>query len=181
MKPLRADENKRNTAIALLALFFTMVILAFGSVPLYRMFCQATGFGGTPKLNVQNATEIKERRIKVRFNTDVAPDLPFIFKSLQREVSVRVGESHLVFFQVENRSNQPIVGWATYNVVPHKAGSFFNKMQCFCFAEQIIPPHQTLQLPVSFYIDPQIMEHRSLDNVTTITLSYSFFRFKGGS
>lgn len=172
-------DDHRNTVVLLFAIVASMVVLAFASVPLYRVFCQATGFGGVPKIAIEAPSTVLSRVIKIRFNTDLSPDLPLHFRALQKELLLNVGDTALAFFEVENVSSEDIVGWATYNIAPHKAGPYFLKMQCFCFSEQIIPAGKKMSLPVSFYIDPKIIHDKSLDGVDVMTLSYTFFRFKG--
>lgn len=155
-----------------------MTALAFASVPLYRIFCQKTGYGGTPQIVYQNATKVSDRLIKIRFNATVQKDLPWKFKPLQNEVTVYAGETGLAFYQVENTSDRPLVGIATYNVTPDKAGLYFNKIECFCFDEQTLPPGQVIDMPVQFFIDPEIDQDPNLKDVTTVTLSYTFFHAK---
>lgn len=171
--------SRRNarTAVVLSAVVAGMVGLSFASVPLYRVFCQVTGFGGTTQVaDVAPGTEASARMIEVRFNADVDPSLPWVFQPVQRSVSVRVGEPRLAYFKARNLSERTIVGTATYNVTPLKAGYYFNKVQCFCFTEQRLEPGQEVEMPVSFFVDPEISEERNLDDVKTITLSYTFFR-----
>ncbi len=170
--------NRRNAALGLMlsGLVFGMVGLAFASVPLYRLFCQVTGLGGTTQVSEAAPAAPGERLIKVRFNADVHRDLPWRFWPEQREVTLRVGEPGLVFYGAENRSGRSIVGTATFNVTPLKAGQYFSKVQCFCFEEQELAPGETARLGISFYVDPAIAQDRNLDEVTAITLSYTFFR-----
>ncbi len=156
-----------------------MLVLAFASVPLYRMFCQATGFAGTPKIGVTAPDTPLKRTVKVRFNADLSPELNWRFKPLQREITVAIGQSSLAFFEVENLSAEDVHGWATYNITPNKAAPYFVKMLCFCFSEQIIPAGAKMNLPVSFYIDPKWVEDHNLDDTQVMTLSYTFFKFKG--
>jgi cytochrome c oxidase assembly protein subunit 11 len=153
-----------------------MVGLAFAAVPLYRLFCQVTGFGGTTQVAETAPAVAGERVIKVRFNADVQRDLPWRFQPEQREVSLRVGEPGLAFYRAENLSERAVTGAATFNVTPLKAGQYFTKVQCFCFDEQKLAPGETARLGVSFFVDPAILADRNLDEVTTITLSYTFFR-----
>lgn len=155
-----------------------MTALAFASVPLYRIFCQKTGYGGTPQLVYQNATKLSDRQITVRFNANVQKDLPWEFRPLQNEITVYAGETGLAFYQVTNTSKEPLVGIATYNVTPEKAGLYFNKIECFCFEEQTLPPGQTVDMPVQFFIHPDLDEDKNLKDVQTVTLSYTFFHAK---
>jgi cytochrome c oxidase assembly protein subunit 11 len=153
-----------------------MTGLAFASVPLYRLFCQVTGYGGTTQVAETAPGQVFERRITVRFNADVNPKLPWHFQPLERAVTLRVGEPGLAFYRAVNLTDQPVRGTATFNVTPLKAGQYFNKTQCFCFDEQRLEAGEAVEMGVSFFIDPAILEDRNLDDVTTVTLSYTFFR-----
>lgn len=174
-----ASDNKRLTTTLVLALLLAMTVLAFASVPLYRIFCQKTGYGGTPKIVAQGAARVVEGRpFKVRFSASTHRDIPWRFKPLQLEMEVLPGQTGLAFYQVTNRSKQPFVGIATYNVTPEKAGKYFNKIDCFCFEEQTLPAGQVVDMPVQFFIDPEIVKDPKLKDVHTITLSYTFFHAK---
>ncbi len=174
---MAADRNGRNTRMALLlaGMVAVMVGVSFASVPLYRLFCQVTGFGGTTQIAASAPSEMGERVIKVRFNADVNPKLPWAFQPAQREVTLRVGESGLAFYRARNLAARPSVGVSTFNVTPQKAGPYFNKVQCFCFEEQTLQPGQEVDMAVSFFVDPAIADDPNLDDVKTITLSYTFF------
>lgn len=175
---MQARANRR-VAFAVTGVVAGMVALAFASVPLYRLFCQVTGYGGTTQRTVQAPAEIGTRTITVRFDANVASrDLGWEFKPLQMEVKARVGEEHLAFYRAANAGSTPTVGMATFNVTPHKAGSYFQKIACFCFAEQELKPGESMDMPVSFFVDPAIEKDPNLKDVTTITLSYTFFRAK---
>jgi cytochrome c oxidase assembly protein subunit 11 len=171
----RAGRNNR-LAMVLAAVVCGMVALAFASVPLYRLFCQVTGFGGTTQVAEAPAGEIGERVIAVRFNADVNPRLPWEFRPEQREIKLRVGEQALAFYRAKNTTAQATVGTATFNVTPAKAGPYFNKVACFCFDEQRLEAGEEVDMGVSFFVDPAIVEDPNLDDVRTITLSYTFFR-----
>lgn len=176
-----AERRRRRTALSVVGVVFGMAGLAFASVPLYRMFCQITGFGGTPQrveAAVGAPAEAIDRFVTIRLNSDVNPGLPWTFHAVENSVRVRVGENALVFYRATNLSSEPVSGQATYNVTPHKAGAYFDKMQCFCFEEQTLKPGQSVEMPVSFFVDPKIVGDRNMDDVKTITLSYSFFRSK---
>lgn len=164
--------------VSLVMLVAGMVMLAYASVPLYKMFCQVTGFGGTTMRADSAPDKIYDRVIKVRFNSDTDPNLAWNFKPEVNEVTVKVGENKLAFFTAENLSNVELTGTATYNVTPLKAGGYFSKIQCFCFNQQTIKPGERIEFPVSFFVNPEIMNDRDLDDVTTITLSYTFFKVK---
>ena len=172
------DVQRRNFATAVL-LFGTvagMVGLAYASVPLYRLFCQITGYGGTTQVATAAPGAVAGRTITVRFDANVAPDLPWRFEPVIPSLKVQVGESALAFYRVRNVSNTPVTGTATFNVTPHLAGSYFAKVECFCFTEQRLGPGETLELPVSFFIDPEILDKPGVKDLGEITLSYTFFR-----
>lgn len=152
-----------------------MVGLSFAAVPLYDMFCRVTGFGGTTQTADAAPEAVGERMIAVRFNSDVSNDVPWRFKPSQLEVKLHVGEVGLAFYTATNQSTETILGSATFNVTPLKAGIYFTKVDCFCFEEQVLRPGETAELPVTFFVDPDIVNDRNLDDVTTITLSYTFF------
>ena len=174
----RAKAGSRRrvaTALILGVVVCGMVGLAFGAVPLYQLFCQVTGFGGTTQVAEEAPAEIGERVVTIRFNADTARDLPWRFKPEQREMTVRVGEMAMAFYNAVNESDRALVGSSTFNVTPVKAGAYFNKIDCFCFEEQTLAPGERAEFPVSFFVDPDIVEDRRLDDVSTITLSYTFF------
>ncbi len=175
-------RQKRNLMTGLAAAVFVagMVGLAFASVPLYRIFCQVTGFGGTPRIAAAKSVRIGERVITVRFDSNLASGMPWRFQPVKRQIDLRVGEQKLAFYRARNDSGETITGTATFNVTPAKAGYYFNKVDCFCFTEQTLAPGQEVDMPVSFFIDPDIVKDRNLDEVSQITLSYTFFRAKDG-
>lgn len=166
----------RNTRIGVIcgAVAVGMVGMAYASVPLYRMFCQATGFAGTPLRVKEASTTVIDKSIEVRFDGNVAPGLAWQFTPVVTTMTVKIGENALAFFRAKNLSDKPIVGSATYNVSPDQAGAFFNKIQCFCFTEQRLEPGETVDMPVSFFIDPAIVKDPDGARVTIITLSYTF-------
>jgi len=174
-----ARRRNARTGVVLTGIVAGMIGLSFASVPLYRLFCQVTGYGGTTQVAETAPGAVAERVVKVRFNADTAPGLPWYFKPVQREIALRVGESGLAYFRARNLSDQAVTGTSTFNVTPLKAGQYFNKVQCFCFDEQRLEAGQELDMAVSFFIDPEIMTDRNLDEVKTITLSYTFFRAPG--
>ena len=156
-----------------------MVGLAFASVPLYRIFCQVTGYGGTTQRAEHAPDAAGERVITVHFNADIAgTNLPWIFQPVERDVRVKVGEERLIFYRAKNKSATPVVGTATFNVTPAKAGLYFQKIACFCFSEQTLAPGESVDMPVSFFIDPDIAKDPNTRDVRNITLSYTFFRAK---
>ncbi len=174
------DRANRRTALAMGAIVVVMAGLAFAAVPLYRVFCQVTGYGGTTQRAESAPAEIGQRVVTVRFNADVASlDLPWEFKTPdEQKVQVHVGEDKLVYFHARNTGSRPTVGVATFNVTPFKAGPYFKKVACFCFNEQTLGPGESVDMGVSFFVDPSIDKDPNLRDVTTITLSYTFFRAK---
>ncbi len=174
---MNAQRNQA-TLLSLVLLVGCMVGLAFASVPLYRLFCQVTGYGGTTQTAQAVPDAPAERVITVRFNADTNPDLPWSFKPGDVAVDLRVGEEGLTFYRAVNQGPISTVGTATYNVTPQKAGIYFNKLECFCFTEQLLRPGEAMDMPVSFFVDPAIMDDPNLDDVSTITLSYTFFPAK---
>ena len=175
--PRPADRNAR-LAWRLAGVVGGMLALAYAASPLYEIFCKATGFAGTPVAAVAGERPIIARTVQVRFDSNVDPNLPWRFQPLEREVKVRLGEEHLTTFRVTNVSQRPIVGTSTYNVTPEPAGPWFNKLQCFCFTEQLLMPGQSIDMPVVFFVDPEMDKDRRYDNVRTVTLSYTFFEAK---
>jgi cytochrome c oxidase assembly protein subunit 11 len=173
----RTNSNKNlRVVVMLLGIVAVMVGLVSASVPLYRLFCQVTGYGGTTQRAEAAPDVVSDRMMTVRFNADVNGGLPWSFYPEQREVTLPIGEPALAFYRAENRSGKTITGTATFNVTPLKAGQYFNKIECFCFTEQTLQPGQSVDMPVSFFVDPAILDDPNLDEVHTITLSYTFFR-----
>ena len=158
-----------------LAVVVGMVGLSYAAVPLYDLYCRVTGYGGTPQRADAAPTTISDRVITVRFDTNTDAALPWTFQPEKRSVQVKVGENRLVFFQAVNNSDRAIVGHATFNVVPDRAGRYFSKIQCFCFTEQKLDPGQSVEMPVSFFIAPEILSDRDGDSIQEITLSYTFY------
>jgi cytochrome c oxidase assembly protein subunit 11 len=152
-----------------------MVGAAYASVPLYRLFCQATGFDGTPRIAAKPSQTVLDRTITIRFDANVAPGLPWHFAPVETTARVRIGENALAFYRATNVSDRPAWGMATFNVFPEQAAPFFNKLQCFCFTEQLLQPGESVEMPVSFFVDPQITGDKDAHAVTHITLSYTFY------
>ncbi|HLI12989.1 MAG TPA: cytochrome c oxidase assembly protein [Alphaproteobacteria bacterium] len=172
----RARFRKAPTAILLVTLVAGMVGLSFAAVPLYRAFCQATGYGGTTQRAQAAPGAASDRVVVVRFDSAVNPELPWRFEPAQGPVTVRLGEPTTVFYRATNLSGETTIGQASFNVTPLKAGLYFDKIQCFCFSEQRLDPGQSAEMPVTFFVDPDMLKDRNLDDVSTITLSYTFFR-----
>lgn len=169
-------RRNRVTVLALLAVLAGMGGLTAAAVPLYQIFCQVTGFGGTTRAVAEAPAVASERMITVRFNADVGRDLPWTFKPVQRAITLRVGETGMAVYTAENTSDMVIAGSAVFNVTPHKAGRYFSKIACFCFDEQLLGPGERVDMPVTFFVDPSILADANLADVNTITLSYTFFR-----
>jgi cytochrome c oxidase assembly protein subunit 11 len=173
---MRARRSGTMLGLSLLGVVIGMVGLSFGAVPLYRVFCAVTGYGGTPQIGPALSRTVSANRITVRFDADVNPGLPWRFTPEQRQITLRLGEQKVAFYRARNTSDRPVTGIAVYNVTPDKAGVYFHKTACFCFNEQTLAPNQEMQLPVSFWVDPAIATDPGTADVTTITLSYTFFR-----
>ncbi|KAK1439295.1 hypothetical protein QVD17_05111 [Tagetes erecta] len=179
------EQKSRKMLYYLTGLVFAMVGCTYAAVPLYRRFCQATGYGGTVQRretveekilrHAQDGT-VTKREIVVQFNADVSDGMPWKFIPTQREVRVKPGESALAFYTAENLSSTPITGMSTYNVTPMKAAVYFNKIQCFCFEEQRLLPGEQIDMPVFFYIDPEFETDPRMDGINDIILSYTFFK-----
>ncbi len=163
-------------ALTLAGVIGGMLGLSFASVPLYRLFCQITGYGGTPRIDAAASPGAIDRNITIRFNADVHSAMPWKFAPVQREVTLRLGEEAVAFYVARNPTAAPITGVSTYNVTPEKAARYFHKTACFCFDEQTLAPGQEMSFPLSFWIDPAIADDPGARDVRTITLSYTFFR-----
>lgn len=168
------QRRHRTLGLSCAALVVAMVGAAYASVPLYRLFCQVTGFDGTPRIATAPSATVLDKTVTIRFDGNVTPGLPWRFEPVQNTMDVKIGENHLAFFRATNMSDQPVRGTAIYNVFPEISAVYFNKLQCFCFTEQLLQPGETVEFPVSFFVDPQIMNDRDARSVTTITLSYTF-------
>lgn len=151
-----------------------MLGLAFAAAPLYSAFCEVTGFGGTTRVATKGPSSILERTIEVRFDANVA-DAPLLFRALQTSQTVKIGQHGLAFYEVTNPTQQEVRVIASYNVTPHYAGPYFNKLECFCFSERVIAPGETRKLPVVYFVSPNLIEDRIGEKLETITLSYTFF------
>lgn len=171
---MAADKNTRTLRYILL-LVAGMIGLSFASVPLYNLFCRVTGYGGTTQTADALPDKILDRSVKVQFDTNVARGINWSFKPEKREETVKLGQQGLIAFEARNRAMNPSVGTALFNVNPPKAGKYFHKVQCFCFAEQTLNPGESMSMPVVFFVDPSMAEDREMDDVTVITLSYTFF------
>lgn len=175
------ERGRRNnlTRLVMVGVAIAMLGLGFAAVPLYRIFCQKTGYGGTPRIvdEAQAATIApSDRQISIRFDTNVAPGMPWQFHPEKVTQQVRMGERTIAFFIAKNDSDHPITGQASYNIEPDQAASYFNKVQCFCFTQQTLQPHQEVRMPVTYYVDPAILKDKDAKDVQQITLSYTFYK-----
>lgn len=169
-------KRMRRTALIASAVVLGMTGMAFAAVPIYDAFCKVTGYGGTTREAQAAPDHILDRRIEVRFDANTSPDLPVVFVPKQSSETLRIGETGLAFYRVRNTSNEPVVARATYNVTPHVAGPYFAKLECFCFTDRVIAPGAETDLPVVFFVDPEIVQDPDTRDITTLTLSYTFFR-----
>tara|TARA_B110000240_G_scaffold81860_1_gene93346 strand:- start:132 stop:716 length:585 start_codon:yes stop_codon:yes gene_type:complete len=171
------NNKNKFTAFSVIFIIIGMISLSYAAVPLYDLFCRTTGFGGTPvakKDNINN-TNINSIEIKVQFNSDVAGGLEWNFLPVERQKIVKTGSNTLAFYKAKNISDKEITGVASFNVTPLKVGKYFSKIECFCFEEQTLRAGEEVDMPVSFYIDPEIANDPNTQEVKTITLSYTFF------
>lgn len=170
-----AERNLR-TALLCVALVASMVGAAYAAVPLYRLFCEVTGYGGTTQRAESLPVNSLDRTMIVEFDANTGPGLPWTFLPSQRRLTVRIGEQAIAYYRAANNSGYPVTGSAVFNVTPNLAGRYFSKVECFCFIEQILQPGQSIDLPVVFFVDPKIAGDKDLAGLKTITLSYTFYR-----
>jgi cytochrome c oxidase assembly protein subunit 11 len=172
------DPERRHgiLALSLVGLVAGMVGLSFASVPLYRMFCQVTGYGGLPQRADKAPGEVLDRTIRIRFDGNVDHGLPWTFAPVQQTIDVKIGETALAFFKATNETSAPVSGTAIFNVAPELAGRYFTKIECFCFKQQTLAAGQSVEMPVTFFVDPKIVEDEDTKNMSEITLSYTFYR-----
>ena len=170
-------KERRNGALAAALVVFVcaMVGMAYAAVPLYQLFCQVTGYGGTTRVADVAPTRISDRRFTVRFDANVAAGVPWTFTAAEPSLTVRAGEVVTAMFRLTSNAERPTVATATFNVTPLTSGAYFNKIACFCFTEQTLQPGESREVPVTFFIDPAAADDEDLKSVTTITLSYTFF------
>nr|WP_294514199.1 cytochrome c oxidase assembly protein [uncultured Rhodopila sp.] len=173
---MRSGRRNIVTGWALAAVIAGMVGMSFAAIPLYRMFCAATGYAGTPSIGLAAAPGASGPTIRVRFNADTNPALPWIFAPDQSEVKLKLGDEQVAFYHAANQSSEAVTGRALYNVTPDKVGKYFHKTACFCFNEQTLAANQSMEFPVSFWVDPAIRDDPNTADVKVITLSYTFFR-----
>ena len=168
-------RRHRRVAVRAGSVAVVMLAMAFAAVPLYQMFCQVTGFGGTTRRVVKPSDVVIDRTVAVRFDASVAAGLGWTFEPVKRVVDVKLGETTVAVYRATNTSTVPITGTASFNVTPEVAGAFFNKIECFCFTEQTLAPGQSVDMPVTFYVDPTLATDRNSRRVEEITLSYTYY------
>lgn len=171
------DPKRRHSilALSLVGLVAGMVGLSFASVPLYRVFCQVTGYGGVPQRAEKAPGEVLDRTVTIRFDGNVDRSLPWTFAPVQQTMDVKIGETALAFFKATNNSSVPVSGRAIFNVSPELAGRYFTKIECFCFKQQTLAAGQTVDMPVTFFVDPKFVEDEDTKDISEITLSYTFY------
>tara|TARA_B100000287_G_C20323591_1_gene658827 strand:+ start:109 stop:711 length:603 start_codon:yes stop_codon:yes gene_type:complete len=172
---IKPKPNNKRTIVPLVGMVFLMGLLSFASVPMYDWFCRVTGYGGTPNTAETNNSKVLENTIKVRFDASLERNMPWNFEPLQYELEINVGDSGIAFYEAFNPTDRPVAGQASFNVVPFSAGQYFTKVECFCFVEQVLQPGEKVTMPVSFYIDPEIVNDREAKFVNSVTLSYTFY------
>ncbi|MFQ5437607.1 MAG: cytochrome c oxidase assembly protein [Paracoccaceae bacterium] len=170
------DLRKRNRhVVGLIGIVIVMGALSFAAVPFYNWFCRVTGFGGETGLAAQGSGVILDQTIRIRFDASLERGMPWKFKPAQREMELRIGETGLAFFEAYNPTDRVIAGRAAYNVAPYSTGYYFNKIACFCFSQQVLQPGERVMMPVTFYVDPEIVDDAEARYAKTITLSYTFY------
>lgn len=181
--PENADDKRlkrqKLTAAACVVFLSAMIGMSYAAVPLYELFCKVTGYGGTTQVAEGEAGQILDRKMTIRFDANIASGLPWTFKPTQREMVLQVGETAEASYRFSSGSEASTVGTSTFNVTPQSAGAYFNKLECFCFTEQVLAGGESVEMPVVFFIDPAIADDPDLDSVSTITLSYTFFPVEG--
>jgi len=181
-----ADTRNRRVGLVMVLVALAMLGLGFAAVPLYRLFCQVTGFAGTTQRATEGqavdaaqfARSAGAPTISVRFDAEVERGMPWKFVPLQTTQTIQIGERSMALFLAQNNSDKPVTGSATFNVVPEQTGSYFNKIQCFCFTQQTLQPHEAVRMPVIYYVDPKILKDPDTKDIQQITLSYTFHEVK---
>lgn len=169
------NPNNR-TLVQVLGVVVFMGAAAWAAVPFYDWFCRVTGYGGTTNVAVASPDTILDEKVRVRFDANVDPDMGWTFRPVQREITLRIGEEALAFYEAVNNTDEVITGTASYNVAPDIAGYYFNKIECFCFTEQTLQPGERVEMPVNFFVDPELVKDRDAGRIRDITLSYTFHR-----
>ena len=170
------NYNKTNKQALFLVLFaLTMLAMSYAAVPLYKIFCQVTGFGGTPQLSDENNGEVIKDKINVRFDSTIEKNSVILFEPEKKTINVQIGENSLAFYRAKNNSDKPITTMSVFNVTPLQAGKYFNKIECFCFDEQSLAANEEVSMPVSFFIDAAIKDDKFIKDLKEITLSYTMY------
>lgn len=173
MKLNRLD-GKYRTAAQASAVVVIMAGMGWAAVPLYDLFCRVTGYGGTTGVAQAESDRVLDQTMRIRFDASRAADMPWEFRPVERTMDVRIGETGLAFYEAHNPTDEAIAGTASFNVTPYSAGRYFIKIHCFCFEMQVLEPGETVSMPVSFYVDPDIVDDREASGTRQITLSYTF-------
>ena len=169
-------NRETRTAMKLIGVVVTMGALAWAAVPFYSWFCDVTGFGGTTQRAEAAPDEVLDEIVRIRFDANVDPDMPWTFRPMQTRMDLKIGETGLAYYEAINDSDQPITGTASYNVAPDVAGYHFSKIECFCFTEQTLAPGERVEMPLTFFVSPDMVDDRDAGRIRDITLSYTFFR-----
>ncbi len=175
---MSAQQNRpdlRRKTIPLILVMLGMGAMAWAAVPLYDLFCRVTGFGGTTQVASQGAGRVLDRVVTIRFAASTAMGMPWQFRPVQNTMKLRVGETGLAYYEAYNPTDRAVAGSASYNVAPFAVGQYFTKIDCFCFTQQVLQPHERVQMPVTFYVDPGLVDDTEAGLASTITLSYTFF------
>ncbi len=172
---MNAHPDTGRTALKLVGVVVFMGAMAWAAVPFYSWFCAVTGFGGTPNIRAAENVEVLEQTITIRFDASLERNMPWTFRPVVRQMELRIGETGLAFYEAHNPTSRMVAGSASYNVTPYSAGAYFTKIDCFCFTQQVLQPGETAQMPVTFYVDPEILNDREAGDIHTITLSYTFY------
>ena len=170
----KLDGNSKVAAL-LVGVVVTMGALAWAAVPFYSWFCRVTGYAGTTNASTEASDKVLDEYVTVWFDANTAPDMPWQFKPKQRSIKLKIGESGMAFYEAYNPTDETVAGTASYNVAPDLAGYYFTKIQCFCFTEQVLKPHERVEMPVVFYVDPEIVDDPDAGRIRNITLSYTFY------
>lgn len=166
----------QRTGLRLALVVPVMLGLSYAAVPFYDWFCSVTGFGGTPLVAEADADVILDRTISIRFDANAAPDMPWEFRPMQTEMEVRIGETGLAFYEAYNPTDETVAGSASYNIAPYAAGGYFAKIACFCFEMQVLAPGERVEMPVTFFVDPEMVDDAEAGGLKSITLSYTMHR-----
>lgn len=174
MTPWRARSANERTALTMAGIVVVMGALAWGAVPFYTWFCRTTGYAGATVNSAENTSQILDRTVTIAFDANTDPGMPWEFRPQVQSMKLRIGETGLAFYEAHNTSNRVVAGTASFNVAPDSVGGYFTKIDCFCFTEQILQPGETVQMPVTFYVDPDVINDDDGKHVSYITLSYTF-------